>query len=135
MKKSIDFPTLLRNHELKVTPLRIKMLEALSASTAPLSVESLQKKLRGKGNMVTLYRALASFEEVGLVHGLTLKNAVHYQLALEHQHHIICNECGTVETIPFCIEKIERGALKKSKKFKSIADHSLEFFGTCRKCT
>ncbi|HSE56780.1 MAG TPA: Fur family transcriptional regulator [Candidatus Paceibacterota bacterium] len=135
MKKSTNFATLLQEHALKITPLRLRILEVLDTTTVPLSIEALQKKLRGKGNIVTLYRALASFEVTGIVQALTLKDATRYQLATIHQHHIICRDCGTIETIPFCIEKLERGALKKSKKFKLIADHNLEFFGTCRKCT
>ncbi len=136
MKKSttIDAQVLLTKHGLKKTPLRMKLLEAIATTSSPLSVEELSRKLRGKGNVVTLYRALAAFLEAGIVDCVTIGGSARYQLAA-HEHHLVCESCGVIESIDFCISGIEKKALLKSKRFKKLGRHSLEFFGICRKCT
>lgn len=132
---SINPTQLLKKNGMKVTPLRVKLLEFLAQSPTPLSVEALKKKIKKKGDVVTLYRALAAFEEKQIAESVTLNNAAHYQLSHHHAHHIVCGSCGTIETIPVCAPQLEKRALQKSKKFKLIARHVLEFFGTCRKCS
>lgn len=139
MKKStaIDAPTLLREHEFKVTPLRVALLETLAVATTPLTVIQLEKKLRKlKANTTTIYRALEAFVETELVNALTLKkDTLSYELARdEHKHHVVCDSCGIIESVPFCIKGIAEKAATTSRLFKSITAHRLEFFGTCKKC-
>ncbi len=136
VSRKLDVEALLRERGFKVTPIRVQLLTVLSQITSPLSVEALVKKLRGKGDTVTIYRALAAFRDAHIVSELTLKNCTYYQFAVNnHKHHIVCNNCGTIESIEFCITDIAKKAAKKSRQFKTVSDHSLEFFGTCRKCT
>ncbi len=137
MQKSIPIKAegMLRKHGLKVTPLRVKLFTILAESSLPLSVEALKKKFKSKGDIVTLYRALAAFEKTGIVEPVALKDATRYQLSLHHVHHLVCSDCGVIETLHLCAPQLEQRALRKSKKFKTIFRHSLEFFGTCRKCS
>jgi len=139
MKKSIpiDAPAVLREHEFKVTPLRVALLDTLSAATSPLTVVQLERKVRKlKANTTTVYRALQAFVEVELVHALALKkDKVSYELVRdEHKHHVVCDSCGVIESVPFCIKGISEKASLISRLFKTITTHRLEFFGTCKKC-
>ena len=127
----------LKNLKLKITPARVAILDLLSTLDKPLSVEDIYKKLARKDiNNVTVYSTLASFKEKGLVKEVYLnKDFVSYELKTHHHHHIVCNDCGDVEDIDLCLDgQTISGLTKQSKKFSSIEDHSLEFFGTCKKC-
>lgn len=139
MKKAIFDPIeILHDHDLKATPIRIALLEILSVCKAPEPIENLQKLLKKQGgDTATLYRALGAFTEAGITRALPLEKGVYsYELARgkHHNHHIICNDCGVVESIPFCIKNITGAAVKKSRLFKLIENHTMSFSGTCKKC-
>jgi Fe2+ or Zn2+ uptake regulation protein len=128
---------ILKKTGLKVTPARLLILETFSGKCEPLSAEDVSKKLKKKDiDLVTIYRTLASFEEVGILRKVDLhKESQYYELGEHHHHHIICNKCGFVEELEGCdIEKLASKLVSKSSNFKVIKDHSLEFFGVCNKC-
>ncbi len=141
MKKQlqpIDAESLLHEHEFKKTPLRIMLLEVLSLSPTPLPVAKLIRKTKKlAADPATIYRALNAFVEAGMVHALTVdKTKVLYELVQEkiHNHHIVCDTCSAVESIPFCIKTIDQQAIKVSRQFNKVHSHQLAFVGTCRKC-
>ncbi len=128
---------LLKSHQFKVTPARLEILHILSESQVPLDAEAIFKKLKDKQtNNVTVYRTLTSFAKKGIVRRVDLrKDAVCFELADNHHHHIVCTDCGDVEDVDVCLSaEIQKTISSKSKKFKTITDHSLEFFGQCKKC-
>ena len=139
MKKApIDAQELLHTKSLKATPIRLRIIETLHESKTPLTIEELQKILKKKGgNTTTLYRALSAFVENHIAQATPITKGVYsYELIWHkhHHHHIVCNDCGIIESIPFCIKNIGLSASKKSRLFKTIQSHSLSFFGTCKKC-
>lgn len=128
---------ILRQHGFKVTPPRIDIYSVLLETKQPISAEGVFLKVKNKKiNNVTVYRTLASFVEKGMLRQVDLRrDAVCYELKDDHHHHIVCNGCGDVEDIDLCLDnQTVSGITKQSKKFSSIEDHSLEFFGTCKKC-
>lgn len=139
MKKAIfDARDILHENELKATPIRVALLEILNESKTPQTIESLQKLLKKQGgDIATLYRALAIFSEIGITQKLPLGEGVYsYEIrrGKHHSHHIVCDSCGDIESIPFCIKNISLSAIKKSKLFRVISNHTLSFSGTCKKC-
>lgn len=134
VKKNIDF---IKEKGLKITPPRVAVFDVFFCSSKPLSAEDVIKKLKGKGiNAVTIYRTINSFKEKKLLRQVDLrKTSVFYELNDNHHHHIVCIMCGDIEDFDVCIPKdlVEKVSLK-SKKFKKINDHSLEFFGICKIC-
>lgn len=140
MRKSKDFNSeeILKNASLKNTAARRRILEILQDSKVPLDIDSILKKFRSnKADKTTIYRALTAFAEQGLVQALSLgQKKVSYEFIKghHHAHHLICKNCGLVEVIPFCVKNLSASALKKSKKFKNIKNHRLEFFGSCKSC-
>ena len=134
-KKKIDFSKVLQTHGFKITPLRVKLLETLSLSPLPLSVESLRKKLRTFGDTATIYRALHAFLQKEMIATVTIEaHALYFFSLFEHHHYLICTHCKKMEPISFCVPDMEKKVLRKSKKFKAVTNHRMEFFGTCRKC-
>lgn len=136
MNKNIN---ILKRNCLKITPGRISVLSLFQKNSKPLSAEEILKQLKGiKINLVTIYRTLESFEKKKIIKRVDLrKDSVFYELVEDgcHHHHIICKQCGYVEDFDVSDEKkLFSNALKKSKKFSKIIDHSLELFGVCILC-
>jgi len=122
---------------LKITPARLTILEVFSDKCHLFCAEDIYEKVKkNKIDLVTVYRTLISFEKVGILRKVDLhKSSQFYEINKHHHHHIICSKCGFVEELDEC--KIGRYTSKISSKltnFKMIKDHSLEFFGLCRKC-
>jgi Fur family ferric uptake transcriptional regulator len=130
---------ILKSHKLKATHGRIKTLETLLKSPHPLSAETLHLSLRQTADLSTIYRTLKEFSSKGIVDTLYLeKNKVLYEIksGRAHHHHIVCTKCNKVEDVKNCeIESVSSKILSKSEFFNSISKHTLEFFGTCNKCS
>lgn len=129
---------ILRERGLKATPARELILATLGAKRVPRTAQDLFDVLGKKHtiDLVTIYRTLASFEKVGIVNRVDLRrDAVAYELAGEHHHHIVCTECGTVEDFDACgLESLIMKVQSRAKGFAQISAHSLELFGVCRTC-
>jgi len=50
-----------------------------------------------------------------------------------HHHHAVCNKCGKVEDVSCEAIETVAHALRSHHGFK-LADHEMEFFGTCGAC-
>ncbi len=130
----------LREAGLKATPVRLSVLSALAAATRPLTVKDLIGTLSKKDvaiDTVTVYRTLRSLEEASIVRSLSLvSDALSYELADDHHHHIVCLKCGLVEGFEACaFSSLGESILRNSKRFKIISRHSFELFGTCVSCS
>jgi len=85
----------------KVTTQRILIFKELARRTknhpsAEEIYESLKNKVYGL-SLSTVYRALAAFEELGLVRRIpTPDGKAHYELANEPHGHFICQICGEI---------------------------------------
>lgn len=138
MNSREHFSQILKAKGLKATPGRILLLEALAKRAEPLSVGTLHSVVKKAVDQVTVYRTLESLVNAGLVAIVDLRHGhAHYELieGRNHHHHMICVSCGEIEDIENCdISSFSKKALSQSKKFASINDHSLEFFGLCKKC-
>lgn len=106
---------------------------------APMSLGDLgdAEALDGLCDQATLYRLLNRLKEKGLVRRLGLHDrAAWYVFKYPGEHHdfLICNECGSIETLDMScpVEALEADVAKKSG-FTGIY-HELEFFGRCPAC-
>jgi len=135
---ALDFAALLRKNGYRATPGRIRLLKILSSEPKPLTVPEIQKKLRGKTDAVTLYRSLDAFADSDLVHRVDLQHGhVHYEIVVgrKHHHHLTCTTCERVEDVVGCEdEQLVNKALKQTKGFSRVTNHSLELFGLCNNC-
>ena len=131
-----DFATTLHRSGFRATPGRIALLKVLAHESQPLTTSEVGKRLKGRLDTVTLYRALEAFEQTGTVRRVEFGHGhAHWELQQKHHHHLVCRTCGAVEDVPVCISpRLEKQIMKKSSMFESIYSHNLEFFGCCKKC-
>ncbi len=133
----LDYRKMLKEAALKVTPVRLAILNLFSEECRPLDAEFIHSKLRNKNtNLVTVYRTLTSLEQAGVLKRVDLHtDSVHYELTAHHHHHIVCIQCGDIESFEMCdLDAFSKSILKKSSKFKQINNHSFELFGICKMC-
>jgi len=129
---------LLKTNDLKVTPIRTAILLILGSEKGPIGVSEIIKKVEASGvssDPATVFRTMNSFVEKKIVRPIQLfEGKVRYEMAgLADHHHFICKNCGVIQDISDCnISSLEK-EIEKEKKVE-IHNHSLEFFGLCRKC-
>ncbi len=136
-----NFESILKQHGLKNTEGRKRILDVLSSYDQPLSVEDVIKYLGKKApDIVTVYRTLETLKNKKLLSEVKFKDGLsRFELSSsdgDHCHHAVCTSCGVAEHIHD--EKLEKAldvVSSRLKLFKNISEHSLEFFGVCKKCT
>jgi len=82
----------------------------------------------------TIYRILTSFVKLNIVKDIHFGDKeVRYELVGDgHHHHLVCESCGDIKDIEVC-EEILLKDVQRQTSFQ-VKSHSLEFFGTCKKC-
>ncbi len=128
----------MRSFGLKRTHNRENLLRFLIENHGPFSKDEIKKALpKDDLDSVTLYRNLASFEEIGLVRRSEFGDGIsRYEFQAhpdEHHHHIVCMSCRKVDSLDDCaLPKLD--AIGEMLGYTKVR-HSLEFFGMCRDCT
>jgi Fe2+ or Zn2+ uptake regulation protein len=133
-----DLKQLLRSNKLKVTPGRVRLLELLIETKKPLSIKQISKAIGSRSffDTATIYRTLETFKILGLVKQVNFQDDfAYYELVRSDHHHLVCKSCGRIEDFHGCKSgEIIKHALKQSKQFSIIDEHSLELFGLCNAC-
>jgi Fe2+ or Zn2+ uptake regulation protein len=134
-----ELQTMIQEAGLRVTSHRLTILAHLAKIRQPITVYEVVEILRKKSviDQATVYRNLSSLHEVGLLRRLDFNHGhAHYELETGRaSHQLVCNSCETIEKIEgISIDDAVKKMLKKSKKFKTITTHSMEIYGTCKKC-
>lgn len=128
--------TRLRAAGLRVTRPRVAILEALAAKETPVSIEHLHREVSARScDLVTVYRCLAAFEQLGLVRRSFLHNGTAlYEMSLDdtRRYHIVCKACGRAERVDyFSVGEMER--MLRDRGYADVS-HLVEFFGICPTC-
>lgn len=127
----------LRSSELRITAARREIIAVLVKEHGPFTTEEIHRRLeRSRCDLVTVYRCLATMEEVGVVRRCDFGDGVlRYEFdngGSHHHHHLVCRICGKVETIDHCVaEGFEE--FGRERGYTNIS-HSLELFGICPEC-
>ncbi len=126
---------MLASASLRATTQRVALLRTLLRASRPLSVEELTRSLRGALDTATAYRTLDAFIEAGIAHQVELSaGKALYEIAGEHHHHVVCTSCNRIEDVQICLPESLTDTVRKASGFSSVREHTLEFFGTCKKC-
>jgi Fur family ferric uptake transcriptional regulator len=131
---------LLREHGMRITRNRTRILDALLQADKPLSLDEIQSRAGLKGSVpdyATVFRVMTVLESLQIAQKVHLNRSCSYYELLDprqHYDHIICTECGNVTVmVDSCpVEKVER-QIEQQYGYSEIR-HSLEFFGKCRRC-
>ena len=131
---------LLREHGMRITKNRTRILDALLQADKPLSLDEIQSRAGLKGSVpdyATVFRVMTLLESLQIAQKVHLNRSCSYYELLDprqHYDHIICTECGNVTVmVDSCpVGKVER-QIEQQYGYSEIR-HSLEFFGKCWKC-
>jgi Fur family ferric uptake transcriptional regulator len=120
----------MRGHGYKATPQRLAVLAAISAGQHQ-GFEEIRTRCPEVG-MVTVYRTLDLLCGLGLVRRLDLGFGPRYELAEDHHHHLVCEDCGNVTEFEWC--PLDQQGLPRVGGDFEVRAHSLEVYGTCSEC-
>ena len=120
----------------RMTKKRECVLGALLSMDRPASAEEI--RMRGElpsSDLVTVYRNLEMFEQLGILQRVPLENGTQlFELTApdEHYHHLICRKCHKAERLDVCLG---HDLAKKAKAHGySRIDHVMEVYGVCEDC-
>ena len=129
----------LKSAGLRITQPRIAILTALINRSQPATIEQIHIDLKDSScDLVTVYRCLAAFEELGLVRRCFFHNGTSlYQIQLDETpvYHVVSKDGAILETLPTelaselstVLSKIE--ADLKSRGFSDVTNMAA-FFAT-----
>jgi Fe2+ or Zn2+ uptake regulation protein len=134
-----DFPSVLKDLRMKVTPKRLAILEILRNESVYLSPEEVWKRLKNQFKRIglpTVYRNLEELSRGNVISQVSHPNRqLYYYLCLNssHHHHFICLSCRNVEDIEFCmLRELEKRVQKELNG--RIVSHILQVNGLCKNC-
>ena len=133
------FEKFLGENELKSTPQRRAVLEAVFTTHRHFDADELVDILRHKDKRIsraTVYRVLDLLVKGGFVQSMDFgESRKMYEHVVGHKHHdhLICKKCGrAIEFDDGLIESLQK---KVCDKLNFEADsHSLRIFGRCKDC-
>ena len=121
---------------MRVTKPRVALVETLMKLDGPVSIERIHQQVGIKScDLVTIYRCLAAFEDLGLVRRSYLHNGTClYELTTgsARRYHIVCKACGKTDQVDYALA--EETEQKLQDKGYAQISHVLEFFGVCPAC-
>jgi len=136
---SLDLATArLKAAGLRITQPRLGILAALSERTQPTSIEQLHERVGPENcDLVTVYRCMAAFEEIGLVRRAFFHNGTAlYEINLGQptRYHVVCKTTDAVEELDAETSSELRRAIEvvqdklRARGYDDIS-HIVEFFG------
>jgi Fur family ferric uptake transcriptional regulator len=118
---------------------RAEVLALLDGTDEFRSAQQLHAELRSRGaevGLTTVYRTLQLLADAGEVDQMRLPDGEQIYRRCsrsQHHHHLVCRSCGrVVEVEGPAVERWADG-IAAEHGFVDV-DHTLEIFGTCRRC-
>lgn len=128
----------LRARGCRLSASREALLTVVATAKQPLSAAAIIKSAvvkRTGSDRATVYRALAFWEQEGVIESLRLDGDERlYHLNLHHHHHLVCTACQQVFSVHACqsLRKTEADITRETGF--QVQRHVLEFYGLCRRC-
>ena len=129
---------ILKEHQLRITDFRVKVLDLFIDSVEALSSNSIEKLL-DRVDRITLYRTLKSFEDKGIIHVAVdgtdkVKYAMCHSGCSSHAHldnhaHFRCNDCGKTT----CLDEIPSPSVNIPEGYRVDSTY-LIIEGVCQLC-
>lgn len=123
---------------LRPTRQRVAVIEALGGKVRPITAQSLHREVgrrAGGPGLATVYRTLRSMAESGLVETFEAgEGEVGYKLCdTVHHHHLICDRCGQMVSIPSCEVEDWARVVARRRGF-AVTGHRADIYGLCENC-
>lgn len=119
-----------------MTKKREQVLGALLTFEHPATAEEIRECAElPPSDLVTVYRNLETFEDLGVLQRVPLENGTQlFELTApdEHYHHLICRRCHKTERLDICMnhEVVQQA---KAHGYSKLA-HLMEVYGVCEDC-
>jgi Fur family peroxide stress response transcriptional regulator len=130
-----NYTNLLREHNLKATPQRLEITNALYLN-GHMSIEKLYEIMLEKFNSIslaTIYKNINLMLEAAFIQEVKIPNEKSvYELTKESHSHAVCRNCNEIMDIALDLSEVESLASKASL-FK-IEHSDLVLSGLCKKC-
>jgi Fur family ferric uptake transcriptional regulator len=123
---------------LKPSTNRMAVLGALAAEPNDATAQEIHRRLAGSGSRIglaTVYRALASMSETGVVDRLPhdAGESCYRLCSSAHHHHLVCESCHRVVELKGCPAGAWARRAADEHGF-DLTSHRLEVSGLCAKC-
>jgi Fur family transcriptional regulator, ferric uptake regulator len=138
-QQALDFATAkLKSAGLRITQPRLAILAALGNRLQPTSIEQIHELVGADAcDLVTIYRCMAAFEEIGLVRRAFFHNGTSlYEINLGKpmHYHVVCKATNNVEELDAeTSAELHTALVKIEEKLQargySGVGHIVEFFG------
>lgn len=130
--------TLLRSLDLRPTPQRMLVLQAILNSPGHICAEDIYEQVREEYphiNISTIYRNLELLKGLHAICATDLgQGSVVYELLREERHHhMVCQCCGKILEFDHRFLEPLEAALEEGYRFKAQIDH-FAIFGLCADC-
>lgn len=128
----------LKSAGLRITQPRLAILAALSNRSQPTSIDQIHADVGAENcDLVTVYRCVAAFEEIGVVRRTFFHNGTAlYEMNLNGpaRYHVVCKQSNQVEELDAeTVEELRRAieAVQDKLRARGYKDvgHIVEFFG------
>ena len=132
---------ILKEHDLKLTPGRLKVLSYFHQVNYALSYSDIQNSFQAEMDKVTIYRTLNTFKEVGILHEIVSPDGIskyalchHHQCGNnEHHHdkhiHFYCTLCEHI----YCLSDLKITTLNLPEGYQVITS-KIVVEGICKSC-
>ncbi|MEA3369732.1 MAG: Fur family transcriptional regulator [Campylobacterota bacterium] len=130
-----NYTDILRQHNLKATPQRLEITNALYQN-GHISIEKLYDIMLKKFSSIslaTIYKNVNLMLEASFIQEVKVPNAKSvYELTKDTHSHIICHSCGEIMDIELDLDSVISNATKHSNY--KIDKSDLVLSGTCQNC-
>ncbi len=131
----INYGNMLKQHDLKVTPQRMAIVDGLYTK-GHLTIDELYKILVDKFSSIslaTVYKNLNSMMEKSFIEEVKIPNQKSvYEISKEIHSHLVCKKCGAIEDIKINLDTVEN-AVNKDTSFHA-EKFDLVISGICKNC-
>lgn len=140
-----DHVSRLRGASIKVTRIRIAILELVAAQRRHMTADEITAALKQSGvpaDRVTVYRNLDRMIHEGLLvatcqPGKAMRVGACTRPDAAHHHHIVCERCGRVEETDGCPVQDAWDELKRQVRAATgftMTGHIIQYLGICSSC-
>ena len=128
----------LREWEVRVTPQRLAIAEAVLNSTDHPSVQQIHDRVRDhfpSMTLATIYSTLGVLQRSGLIQELPFQKMSRYEANMEPHVNLVCIQCETVidtDTGQDAVLRL-RNRISRESHFQ-VAWQRVDFYGWCPRC-
>ncbi len=131
----MNYETLLKQHQLKVTPQRVGILEMMDGA-GHITIENLFEQIKKRFtsiSLATLYKNINSMLDTSLITEVKApRYKTHYEITKESHAHFVCTSCGQHKDIAFDMNTLCKNLVDEITY--EVATTSVILSGLCPKC-